>query len=189
MYWQVYLHKTVLSAEKMLIKIIQRATELIASGEPVDSSSLTLNFFLHSPKANLTIDSNLDKFCRLDDYDVVASIKNWMFHKDKILSILCAGLIERRLLKVKLQAEPWNEDKIDAMRDDICRELSVTKEESSYFIFAGEAMNTTYDPYEGRINILFKDNSVKDISQVDNALIRQTISRPVKKFYICYFKT
>lgn len=189
MYWQVYLHKTVLSAEKMLIKIIERAKELISLGETVKSTSVTFDFFLKNNHSEFSVDTHLDKFCLLDDFDIVASMKNWMFHKDKILSILCRNLIERRLLKVKLQAEPLNDDRINAMRKDICRELNVSQEESRYFIFGGEAINTTYNPYEGRINILFKDDTVKDISQVDNALIHQTLSSPVKKFYICYYKT
>ncbi len=130
---------------------------------------------------------NLDKFCLLDDYDVMATIKNWMHHPDKILSTLCKLLIDRRLLKVKLQAEQFNEDKINGMRNTICHKLNITENECRYFLFTGEAENTTYDPSEERINILFKDGTVRDISEVDNALIHQTLSAPVKKFYICFF--
>jgi len=188
MYWQVYLHKTVLAAEKMLVKIIQRAKELIAQGKEVRSCSATLDFFLQNNLSQKPAAEHLDKFCNLDDYDVLATIKNWMQHRDTILSTLCHCLVERRLLKVKLQAEPFDETWIEEQRNAICRKLKVDKKDVHYLVFTGEAINTTYDPYEEKINILFKDGTVRDISQVDNALIHQTISRPLKKYYICYLK-
>lgn len=185
MYWQAYLHKTVLSAEMMLVKIIERAKELLKEGREVNGGSRPFDFFLKGDDEKKP-GSFLEQFCLLDDYDVMAAIKNWMGHPDKILSRLCRLLIDRGLLKVKLQAEPFSPDRISRMRNKICREWNITEQESRYFVFAGEAQNTTYDPSEERINILFKDGSVKDISGVDNALIHQTLSRPVKKFYICF---
>jgi HD superfamily phosphohydrolase len=186
MYWQVYLHKTVLAAEKMLVKIIGRAKELLANGVDLRSCSLTLDFYLRNNISKKPAGEHLDKFCNLDDYDVLATIKNWMQHGDKVLSTLCRCLVERRLLKVKLQAEPFDESWIGELRNTICRKLAVDQKDCHYFVFTGEAINTTYDPSDERINILFKDGSVRDISQVDNALIHQTISRPLKKYYICY---
>ena len=186
MYWQVYLHKTVLAAEKMLVKIIQRAKELIATGRNLRSCSDTLDFFLQNNLSKKPAAEHLDKFCNLDDYDVLATIKNWTQHEDVVLSTLCRCLVERRLLKVKLQAEPFDESWIAELRNAICHKLSIGPEDARYLIFTGEAINTTYDPSEERINILFKDGTVKDISQVYNALIHQTISRPLKKYYICY---
>ncbi|MFM9908453.1 MAG: HD domain-containing protein, partial [Chitinophagaceae bacterium] len=186
MYWQVYLHKTVVSAEKMLVRIVERAQELITKGTPISSSSILLDFFLQHTDT-LSIDIHLDKFCQLDDYDVLSAIKNWIYHPDKILSTLCRGLVERKLLKVKLQAENFDDEWITEQRNKICKWLDITQEESRYFIFKGEAINTTYDPLEEKINILFKDGSVKDISRVDNALIQQSLAMPVKKHYICYY--
>ena len=188
MYWQVYLHKTVLSAEMMLVNIVRRAKELLSHGQEVISSSPVFDFFLRENQAG-DIAEHLDKFCLLDDFDVLSTIKNWMFHPDKILSLLCRLLVERRLLKVKLQAEPINEVLIQTLRDKICVHLGVTADESVYFIFTGEAVNTTYDPSEERIRIIFKNGSVKDISEVDNALIHHTLASPVKKNYICYLDT
>ena len=187
MYWQVYLHKTVVSAEKMLVRIIERAQELIGQGVSITSSSVLLDFFLQNTES-LSIQKHLDKFCQLDDYDVLSAIKNWIYHPDKILSTLCRGLVERNLLKVKLQAEPFVEDWVTQQRNRICIQLGITEEESRYFIFQGLAINTTYDPYEEKINILFKDGTVKDISRVDNALIQQSLASPVKKHYICYYQ-
>lgn len=187
MYWQVYLHKTVISAEKMLVRIIERAQELLAKGEALSSSSFMLDYFLQNSQLT-SIDNQLDQFCQLDDYDVLSAIKNWIYHPDKILSRLCRMLIERRLLKVKLQAASFDRDWVEQQRNRICESLGLTKEESRYFLFEGEAIGTTYDPNEERINILFKDGTVKDISQVDNALIQQSLSKPVKKYYICFYQ-
>lgn len=186
MYWQVYLHKTVVAAEMMLVNIVKRAKELITNGFEVHSTSIAFDYFL-SNEVIMEEGPQFDKFCLLDDYDVMATIKNWMHHPDKILSMLCRLLIERRLLKVKLTAEPVSEQWIADARNAICHTLQITEKESRYFIFTGEAENTTYDPKEEKINILFKDGTVRDISQVDNALIHQTLSTPVKKFYICFY--
>lgn len=188
MYWQVYLHRAVLSAELMLVKIIERAKHLIRDGHKVSSTSPTLDYFLNYNGSSSFLE-DLDKFCQMDDYDVLSTIKNWMYHPDKILSTLCKLLVERRLLKVKLQAEPIDQRIFVELRDKICRDLNVTIEESKYFIFAGEAVNTTYDPREERICILFRDGTVKDISNVDNALIHHTLASPVKKNYICYLNS
>ena len=186
MYWQVYLHKTVVSAEKMLVKAIERAKELITKGIEVPCCSHTLDFFLKEGGKTGVVERHLEKFCLLDDYDVTGTLKNWMFHSDKILSHLCRFLIDRRLLKVRLQANPFEEKTVAEYKERVMKELSLTEEEAGYFVFTGETSNTTYDPSDEKINILFKDGSVRDISQVDNALIQQTLSRPVKKFYICY---
>ena len=188
MYWQVYLHKTVLGAEKMLIRIIRRAKELIKNKMPVHASTPALEFFLHNPEAHLTMENHLEEFCRLDDSDVISTIKNWSTHPDKVLSTLCQSLENRKLYKVKLQAEMFEDDFIVNHKKEISQSLGISLEEAAYFAFTGEADNTTYNIQDERINILFKDNTVKDISQVDNALIHRQISSPVKKHYFCYLK-
>ena len=188
MYWQVYLHKTVLCAEKMLVKIIERAQELITRGVSVTSTSPVFDFFLQNHHTVTSIDNHLEQFCLLDDYDVLATIKNWMFHPDKVLAKLCDCLVTRRLLKVKLQAEPFDKQWMQEQRNRICREMDIDEQDCHYFFFSGEAVNTTYDFREEGINILFKDGTVKDISHVDNALIHQALASPVKKHYICYLK-
>ena len=188
MYWQVYLHKTVLSAEMMLVKIIRRAKELIAKGIKTDASTAALNFFLQNQNVDSRIENNLSDFCSLDDYDVMCTIKNWTAHPDKILSLLCRGLVDRHLLKVKLQAEPFDDIYIQSKKKEVMEKLEINKEEADYFVFTGEAINTTYNPLDERINILFKDGSVKDISKVDNALIHQHLASTVKKQYICYLR-
>jgi HD superfamily phosphohydrolase len=188
MYWQVYLHKTVLSAEMMLVKIIRRAKELIAKGTATIAVSDALNFFLQNQNSNTPIEEHLDIFCQLDDHDVMATIKNWCRHPDKILATLCRSLVDRKLLKVKLQAEAFEPALIAEKKKEAAEKLNISIDETDYFVFTGEASNTTYDPADERINILFKDGTVKDISQVDNALIQRNLSSTIKKHYICYMR-
>jgi uncharacterized protein len=189
MYWQVYLHKTVLSAEKMLVKILERAKELILLGVPVPSSSAVLGFFLEDGGIRIPVEAHLEKFCLLDDYDVMGTIKNWVFHSDKVLSLLCRCLIDRRLLKARLQATPFDEKVVQELKEKVSMRYSLSPAETAYFVFTGEAVNTTYNPLDEKINILFRNGSVKDISEVDNALIQQTLASAVKKFYICHLST
>jgi HD superfamily phosphohydrolase len=188
MYWQVYLHKTVLSAEMMLVKIIQRAKELITSGIKIEAATTALNYFLQNPSVNHKTEEHLDTFCSLDDFDVMATVKNWMDHPDKILSTLCRGLVDRKLYKVKLQADAFDDSLVNEKKKVLKQRFGISNEETGYFVFTGEAINTTYSLEDERINILFKDGSVKDISKVDNALIHQHLSSPVKKQYICYLR-
>ncbi len=192
MYWQVYLHKTVLSAEMMLVKIIRRAKELIVAGQAVIAATDDLSFFLKNADMKSAIVQHLDRFCRLDDHDVMVTIKNWSQHSDKILATLCRSLVERKLLKVKLQAEPFDLAFVKEKTKEACDKLGISEKESAYFVFTGEASNTTYNPGDERINILFKDGIIKDISKVDNALIQHNLSGlafgEIKKYYICYYR-
>lgn len=189
MYWQVYLHKTVLCAEKMLVQIIKRARHLAERGDDVQCASQPLNFFLSNQYQGNSFELYLDRFCELDDYDVLNCIKNWVYHPDKVLSMLCKGLLERKLLKVKLQAEPFNSTVVNGLKIEIAQNLGISLDDAEYFVIEGESVNTTYNSGDELINILFKDGTVKDISQVDNALIHHNLSAPVKKFYICYLLT
>ena len=192
MYWQVYLHKTVLSAEMTLVKIIRRAKELIGKGQPVKASSDDLDFFLQHVSSAFSFEQHLETFCRIDDHDVMATIKNWSRHPDKILASICRSLVERNLLKVKLQAEPFDEAFVSQKRKEACLASGISEKESEYFVFTGEASNTTYNPGDERINILFKDGTIKYISQVDNALIHYNSGLAygeIKKYYICYLRS
>jgi len=188
MYWQVYLHKTVLVAEKMLVKVIERARELINNGRDVHAASPTLDFFLKNPDAKENFKQHIREFMQLDDTDVMSTIKLWGNHKDKVLSTLCNGLVERKLLKVKFQQEPFDEGLVATMQTDIGNQMELSLMEAENFVFTGEAVNTTYNPFDEHIKVLFKDKSVRDISEVDNALIQQQLSSPVKKYYLCYLR-
>jgi HD superfamily phosphohydrolase len=186
MYWQVYLHKTVVSAEKMLTNIIERARELIDKGEQIISISPALDVFIHADKSIVLRPDYLELFCGLDDYDVMSTIKKWTNEKDVVLSSLCRMLVERKLLKVEFSATEPDPHIIEKLKTKVSRDLGISVDEARYLVFSGQAVNTTYNFTDERINILFRDGTVKDISQVDNALIHQTLASPVKKFYICF---
>jgi len=178
MYWQVYLHKTVLCAEQMLQRIIKRAKQIKAATQQ------PLHNFITQPIQNVT----LEEFCNLDDYDVLSAIKGWCCHEDKILSTLCNGIINRQLLKVSYSGEPLDEQLVKQKNAEACAKLQLTAEEAAWLVFTGEVSSSTYNPDEEHIHILFKDGSVKDISEVDNALINQNLMGKVKKYYICYLR-
>ena len=184
MYWQVYLHKTVLASEKMLVKIVERAREINAV-----SVSSYLNIFLHHSHDKEEVYQLLSQFCQLDDFDIISSVKQWMMHEDKVLSTLCSNLLNRILLKCKLQTERFNKSEVEIKKQAAALQLNITMEEAGYFVFTGEAVNTTYTIGDEHINILYRDRAVKNISGVDNPLINQTLSMPVKKFYICWLLT
>ncbi|MBD0351309.1 MAG: HD domain-containing protein [Flavisolibacter sp.] len=188
MYWQVYLHKTVVAAEKMLVKTMDRANELIANGIELPTASHNLDFFLkqHQPDDNFI--KHLEKFTQLDDTDIMCTIKNWCGHFDKVLARLSKGLVDRKLLKIKFQAKPYNNEEVRALQTDTAQRLKISEEEAAYFVFTGEAVNTTYNPLDEHIKILYKEGAISDISRVDNALIHQQLSSPVKKYYLCYLR-
>jgi uncharacterized protein len=187
MYWQVYLHKTVLVAEKMLVRITERVREIYDKNDTTLITGTAVDFFLGDYKGEMNEEA-LQNFCRLDDYDFIHAIKVWSRHKDVVLRTLCVGILDRRLLKIKLQAEPFIEDFRQQKLKEACHKLNITEQEAEYFVFSGEAVNTMYKTYDEHINILFKDGIVKDISQVDNALIHKTLASAVKKFYICFYE-
>ncbi len=124
---------------------------------------------------------------------MMGAVKSWQMQEDKILSTLCRSLVERNLLKVKLQAEPFDEAIVKQKRQEAAASLGITEKEAEYFVFTGEACNTTYDTKDERINILFKDGTIKDISKVDNALIQHNLNGlafgEIKKYYICYLRS
>lgn len=178
MYWQVYLHKTVLSAEQMLIRIIKRAKLVKAQcQEP-------LNSFINLPVHAVT----LEQFCSIDDYDVLMAIKQWAGSEDKVLSVLCQGILDRKLLKVKYYAEEVSNDLLNEKISEVCTRLNLDVEDAKWLAFKGEAASSTYNFENEHIHILFKDGTVKDISEVDHALINENLRGTVKKYYICYLR-
>lgn len=185
MYWQVYLHKTVLSAEMMLVRILERVKELGQRGDKAVLTNGPLTLFL-TGAVSANMEENLELFTLLDDTDVVASLKHWSQHPDRLLSFLCKSVLNRQLLKVKIQGEPIAPELLYEKKKIAAAKAGIGLAESGYLAFTGEAVNRLYDPQFEHINILFKDGSVKNISDVDNALIHENLSRPVKKFYICY---
>lgn len=176
MYWQVYFHKTVLSAEQMLQRIIKRAKFIGAvCNEP-------LNSFINSPIENVT----LEQFCSIDDFDVMMAIKQWCAHHDVVLATLCKGIIDRHLLKVRYHSEPISEKIIKEKTEATKRNYNLSEDQVQWLVYTGEASSSTYNFENETIKILFKDGVVKDITEVDNALINENLRGKVKKYYICH---
>jgi len=190
MYWQVYLHKTVLGAEMLLIKILKRAKELVQRGEKLFATP-ALNYFLCR---NLTGEDFADNpehlmnFCQLDDNDVLVSIKVWQTHSDKVLSMLCKMLILRKLYKVLLSSQSLAsilEDKQKKARSM----MGLNDEEMQYFVFDGVTSNSTYNINDELIKIETKSGTIRNITEIDDSLVNQTLARAVHKNYICYIET
>jgi uncharacterized protein len=190
MYWQVYLHKTVLSAENMLVKVLSRAKHLALAGQEVFCSP-ALHYFLYNTVSKTEFELNpecLQQFCLLDDYDVMGAIKAWSSHPDKVLSTLSNMLINRNLFKVVLTNEPFDQETVTVLKSKVELAWGFKGEELDYFVFTDTASLRAYNMTDEKINILFKDGTFKDISSIDNALISHTLAIPIKKFYICHPK-
>lgn len=189
MYWQVYLHKTVLGAEELLLNILNRAKELAQNGKELFASP-ALHYFLYKRLTATDFEkdpSHLDRFCQLDDYDILTSIKVWQEHKDKILSMLCKMLINRNLYKVILSSDGI-EELIIEKKAEIQKKLDVADNELHYFVSSGITSNSTYNAEDERIQIAMKNGEIKDISEIDNPVVNQALARPVHKKYLCYFR-
>ena len=174
MYWQVYLHKTVVAAENMLVNILKRAKELSNKGENLFATP-ALEVFLknnYGKKDFITKKDLLDTFALLDDYDIFSSIKVWTKHSDKTLATLCKNLVERKLFKIEMKKE----------------NIDPAYKEASYYVVSGEVENSAYKPNNVKINILMKDGSVMDIARAGDQLNVEVLSKTVKKYFICYPK-
>ena len=190
MYWQVYLHKTVLSAEMLLINIMKRAKELAGNGEDLFATP-ALKYFLYK---NLTeqdfIDDprHIEQYCQLDDTDVMASIKVWQSHKDKTLSRLCQMLILRKLYKILFISESLASilgDKMELAKSA----FGIEEKYMHYFVFTGIASNNTYNVDDELIKIETKSGLIKNITEIDDSLVNQTLARAVHKNYICFIQS
>lgn len=188
MYWQVYLHKTGLVAEQLLIKILQRAKELLAKGENVQFNG-ALKFFMENkiPKEEFSQDK-LELFAQLDDVDILWAIKSWQDHDDFVLSKLCKMIINRRLLHVKLKNKPINEDKLNRHFLSFKNEHQLTDEETAYFVFSGEIKNQAYNSKSQNINILRSNGRITDVTKASDQQYLKTLSKTVTKYYMCYPK-
>lgn len=183
MYWQVYLHKTVLSAEFLLLNVVLRARQLRQRGVEV-SASKSLAVFLNSAD-ELPADWISD-FLQVDDVDVMSAIKNWTTHTDKVLAELCSRLVNRRLLKTQALAEPLSEVELEKQRQTVAQRTGWTAEECSYLVFQKSLSSRAYNPAEERIKVLRKDGTVCDIADLAAILEFPTLHRQEWKNYL-YF--
>ncbi|TDT45129.1 hypothetical protein CLV90_2213 [Maribacter spongiicola] len=188
MYWQVYLHKTAVVAERLLINILKRARFLIEKGETLNCSS-ALQFFLthHIDINNFNIDT-LAKFAKLDDVDILSALKEWQFSDDFVLASLCEMIINRKLLHIKVKKEPITDSKFLIQLNKVKIQYHLTDEDASYFVFKGELMNKAYDRQHQTINILRKNGKITDVAKLSDHLNLNALSKTVTKYYICYPK-
>ena len=190
MYWQVYLHKTVIAAEVQLTKILKRAREVIQNGNELNCTP-SLNHFL-SNRINSEIfileDSNLQTFAGLDDTDIMAAVKVWEHSKDFVLSKLCRDLIQRNLYHVDITNELPDQEKVDDLIAKVVETYGISIHEASYFVFTDDVRNNAYKTEDGSILILMKDGSVKDITAASDNSNLQALAKTVKKYILCYPK-
>jgi hypothetical protein len=188
MYWQVYLHKTGLVAEQLLIRVLKRAKELVNNDVKLNSSK-ALSYFLYNEISGSNFsDSTLDMFSQLDDYDVISAMKEWQFHEDFILSHLCQMIINRNLLKVKIKSKFIKSSSLEKYLVNLIENYNITKEEAKYFVFTGDISNQAYGIKNKNINILHKSGKIEDIVKSSDQLNLKPLSKPITKYYICYPK-
>ncbi len=188
MYWQVYLHKTGIAAENILVKILQRAKELTKKGINLPVSG-SLQYFLKTNFKSQNFDQNeLKLFSKLDDYDIVSSIKLWCENEDFVLSYLCNSIINRKLPKVKMQIHEYDSTYFNKRKSEVIKKYKVNEEEAGYLIFRGRVTNQAYNEKEEPINILFKNGDIIDIAKASDNLNIQVLSKTVSKHFICFPK-
>jgi HD superfamily phosphohydrolase len=189
MYWQVYLHKTVLSADRMLTSILRRAKFLAGRGDTLFATP-SLGAFLDRDAGSATPCGTdcLHDFAGLDDEDVIASVKAWTGASDPILSVLCSNLINRRLFRVEIQPEPFDPSYVRAIRSETAKVLSIGEEEAGYFVVQDLVTNNAYNPRHDKIRILLKDGSRLDVAEASEQLNISVLSSPVSKHFLCYPK-
>lgn len=187
MYWQVYLHKTVLASEQLLVNILKRAKELINQGENLFASP-ALKYFLEHKISAEDLKNNpeiLENYALLDDYDVFTSIKVWATHKDIVLQRLCKGMVNRNLYKIRMRKDPISTSDLEEYQERAVSVFGISKEDSKYFAFSGSISNSAYDPSGEPIQILYRDGSIVELSVASEQMDAAVLSSPVQKHYIC----
>ncbi|NMH88305.1 HD domain-containing protein [Flavivirga algicola] len=188
MYWQVYLHKTGLVAEQLLIRVLKRAKELYNNGVTLAASKALL-FFLENKIALDNFDADtLDIFSQLDDFDIISAMKHWQYHDDFVLSNLSKMIINRDLLKIKLKNKIIKKKNLEKHIQSLINTYNMSEEEAKYFVFTGEISNQAYQLKHQGINILHKSGKIEDIVKASDQLNLKALSKPVTKYYICYPK-
>jgi len=194
MYWQVYLHKTVVAAEFLLINVLKRARELVNQGQTVFTTP-TLGVFLNynvTPKTfaeNQKIEGRniLDWFALLDDSDILTSLKEWQFHPDLVLSTLAKSISNRKLFRTKIKNKPVSKSWEEKMIHRIAEEITHDKSAARYFLISGEITNNALNRHSENIHILYKDGKVKDIRKASDINL-SALTKTVRKYFVCFPK-
>ena len=190
MYWQVYLHKTVVSAENTLIKILKRAKQLIQNGTDIFSSSALKMFLKNNYTADNFIknDDILEIFSKLDDHDIYSCLKEWANHDDFILSSLSIRILNRKPLKIKTQNEKFLEKEINKLKQKVSEKYNISIDDTNYLVFTGKVSNNAYQYHKTHINTLMKNGEIKDITDASDQFNIDALSKTVNKYFLCYPK-
>ena len=188
MYWQVYLHKTVVAGEQVLVKILKRAKELSAQGTKLFATPALEHFLKEniSEKDFFSSDVHLEMFTQLDDQDIFTAIKVWKGHPDRILSQLCSMLTNRNLYKVEMSNEAPDAVRMQVLKSNVRDSLKLTEAESEYFVFTDVVTNRAYDAGNSNINVLLKNNTTIDIVKASDLSNLESLDKTVRKHILCY---
>ncbi len=188
MYWQVYLHKTTVAYEKLLVNMLRRAKFLCQQGEKVFASP-ALAYFLNNPVDALWFEQHpeaLTMYEELDDSDIWSAMKAWKHSDDKILALLAANMLDRRIFKVEVFEEPPTQEQLDSLQEQIARAIGVSFADASYLISLDTIQKDMYSVDDDSIDILYKDGTVKDITEASEILNIALLSKKIRKYYLCY---
>ena len=188
MYWQVYLHKTAVACEKVLVNLLSRAKQLCREGKEVFASP-ALSYFLHNdinPEWFADHEETLQMYEELDDSDIWSAMKAWKYSNDKILSMLATNMLDRNLFKVEVLDEPPTEERLKNLKEQIAAATGVKKDDIHYLISLNTIQKDMYSVDDDSIDILYKDGTIKDISEASEILNVALLSKKIRKYYLCY---
>jgi hypothetical protein len=188
MYWQVYMHKTVVAAEFMLIHALRRAKQLAVNGTELFGSP-SLKFFLQNDIQTKDFETRpevLDHFANLDDYDILGALKVWKDHSDKVLSMLASRLVNRELFKIEISSEPFSPDRIALEKEMAKQHFNLNNDEVAFFVYSDILSNNAYNQNKQNINMLMKNGEIIDLSKASDNLNISALASPVEKFFLCY---
>ncbi|MRR20084.1 HD domain-containing protein [bacterium] len=190
MYWQVYNHRTVVSAEKLLTSLLVRAREVIAAGLALFATP-ALAYFLQARQGTYAAAERaelVNNFTALDESDILSAIKVWSTCSDRVLADLCRRLADRDLLGIELQRNPFDRNKVAALEKKAEKLLQLNSDEVKFYVNTGDVYNQTYAPGTPEVRILLKNGTTKDITAVSDLFDKEALSEKVTKYYLCYPK-
>jgi hypothetical protein len=188
MYWQVYLHRTCVAYEKVLVNMLKRAKELISKGQQVFASPALLYFLENDIDAEwfATHPEALQNYSELDDSDIWSAMKAWKHHEDKILSTLATDMLDRKIFKVEVLEEIPSEERIEELKRTIAQQMDIDYEDAHYMMSLNTIQKDMYNVDDDKIQILYKNGEIKDISEASELLNVQLLSKKIRKYYLCY---
>ena len=188
MYWMVYLHKTSLVSDYLLVKILKRAKELFTSGLDLPCSK-PMKFFLSSIQKMEFDTTHFKNFTRIDDYDVIMALKQWKDNNDYILSSLCSAILDRKLPKIIIQDDEFSEQQQQSIRDNVVLKIPLNENELRYFVDSGIIKNQAYDLHHNSVSILYKNGKIKDLTEASDHMNLLALTKPVVKHFMFYPKS